>query len=64
MQCQIEEAFLRLCEQSPCIIILPLQFESEDTIVCLDMNINMEAFENSYWGRQSNDRYCYQICRF
>lgn len=64
MSCQTEQSFLDLCDQSTCILILGLDFETQDTVLTLDMNINIDKFENSYWGRPCDEGYCYKICRF
>lgn len=64
MSYQIEQSFLDLCDESSCILVFKLGFESQDTILTLDMDVNIEAFENSYWGRSCHEGYCYQVRRF
>ena len=64
MLTQIEKSFLELCDQSTCILVLPLDFEPKDTIITLAIDINLEKYENNYWGRPCHEGYCYQICRF
>lgn len=59
---QIEQTFSQICNDSFCIII-PLEFESKDTILCLDLDIDVDEFENSYWGRRYDNGYHYQVCR-
>lgn len=61
---QIEESFLELCDESSCILVFNLDFESRDTILNLDVGVNIECFENSYWGRPCNEGYCYKVRRF
>ena len=64
MFCQIEESFLELCDESSCILVFNLDFESRDTILNLDVGVNIECFENSYWGRLCNEGYWYKVRRF
>ena len=61
MSCQIEKSFLTLCDESSCILVFNLDFESKDSILNLDMGLNIDAFENSYWGRLPDDGYYYKI---
>lgn len=63
MSYEIEKSFLALCDQSSCILVFNLDFECRDTVLSLDMDINIEDFKNSYWGRPCNDGYSYQVCR-
>lgn len=60
---QIEQSFFNLCDESSCIITIPLDIKTKDTIVSLGIDINIEDFENNYWGRGYGEGYCYQICR-
>ncbi len=64
MSCQIEESFLKLCDESSCILVFNLDFKPKDTILTLDMSLNIEDFENRYWGRLCDEGYCYKVRRF
>lgn len=67
MHDQIEQSFLQLHNEASRTIVIPLDFENKDTVVCvgmdIDMDIDMEDFENSYWGRRYNNGYHCKVCR-
>ncbi len=63
MSYKIEQSFSKLCDESSCILVLNLGFEAKDSILDLDMGIDIDKFENRYWGRPCHDGYRYEVRR-
>lgn len=60
---QHEQSLLHLFDKASCAIIQSIDLDNRNTVLYLDMNIDIDRFENGYWGREYSDGYQYKTYR-